>query len=133
MSHDHSKNDYELAVLAPTAESVSEAWGIVKKYQAEIYHESQTNQIKLAYPIKKQGAAFFGYCQFLALPDEVVKIKNDLALMGSVLRFLITTPAAKSASRDRKPVAPGTAPKPGEPALTLTNEALEQKLEEILK
>ena len=48
-------------------------------------------KVRLAYPIKHQPNAFFGYFNFnLELPSEsVAKIRDELRLNNNILRFLI--------------------------------------------
>lgn len=129
------KGDYELSYMLSSAESASGVFDILAKYKCAPYFRGPISQVRLAYPIKKQTSAFFGFCYFYAEPELVKKINDDLALNGSVVRFLIVTPPVKAISR--QPKAPEKAPEPKndqpqQPAV-LSNEALEQKLEEILK
>jgi ribosomal protein S6 len=93
----------------------------------------------LAYPIQKENYAFFGFTHFEGDPAAIGDLKNDLKLNPQVLRYLIITPPfvkksawkksgpSKSQLEETRPVPP-----PAEEPI-LTNEALEKKIEEILK
>jgi ribosomal protein S6 len=50
------------------------------------------DQIRLAYPIEGQEAAYFGYVHFNASTDAIVEISAALKLEQKVLRFLVVTP-----------------------------------------
>ena len=127
------KKDYELSYLLSVAEAAGDLASILSNHQATPYYQSQLNSGKLMYPIKKQLTAFLGFCHFYALPEDIKKIKDALALTPSVLRFLIVTQPIKSTSRQGRPAVRLPESKPEQPAASLSNEALEQKLEEILK
>ena len=99
----------------------------------------------LAYQIKKENEAYFGYLHFLANTDKIKNISDDLKLNQKVLRFLIITPPITKMMRMatpriiKKTFQPRAVermeikkPSPA-PTATLSNEALEKKLEEILK
>lgn len=127
------KKDYELAFLVNVAEAGAGVFEVLRKCGATLSFQSPINQIRLTYPIKKQLSAFFGYCHFSAAPEAVSKIKSELNLMPAVPRFLIITPPLKPAVRQAKPAAPSSEAKPKPELPVLSNEALEEKLEEILK
>lgn len=132
MTEDQIISDYELAFLLTGAEAFINVAQIVRKYGAEIVYESPINQIKLAYPIKKQTSAFFGFCNFRGPRAAIKKISGDLALNSALVRFLVITPPMKPTHRETRPERPHE-PGTEKPAPVLSNEALEQKLEEILK
>jgi len=128
------KGDYELSFLLKTAEDAAGVFNILKKYKAEFYYESPIKRINLMYKIKKQTSAFFGFCQFYCLLDDIVKIKDELKMISSVIRFLIITSPFKLESNQIK-ARPQDTTKPSQPSSgrAVTNEALEKELEEILK
>jgi ribosomal protein S6 len=130
------KREYEISFLL-AAENESEIFDILNKYRAEIIHRSPISSIKLAYPIKKQNSAFFGFCQFNAVPEEVEKISAALKLKASILRFLmIKNPVVQNLSSQtvfKKPIELSKLEIEGPSSKTLSNELLEKKLEEILK
>ena len=112
---------------------------------AEITFRVPPASIRLAYPLKKHETAYFGYIHFMALPSAVKSVKEALAHDAKVLRSLILTPAVKLMVREPRPDRSETVPKDKEkpvgaiaeqkpaPEKVMTNEALEKKLEEILK
>ena len=98
--------------------------------------------IQTSYPIGRQNSAYFGYIH-CKLPAHVVgDVKNALSLDEDVLRFLIISPpfekgvreqvlrqetfTPKRDERKRTPVKP-------QPETALSNDLLEEKLEEILQ
>jgi len=97
--------------------------------------------------IKKQNLAHFSFIQFSAYPEIVEKISASLKLSPAVLRMLIITPpimrsdkVARGSGEARSFRGSGKSAVSAEPAPpavhkggVLTNEALEEKLEEILK
>ena len=115
--------------------------------QASIIDGSNISKISLAYQIKKERGAFFGYVHFMVNTDKIKNISDTLKLKQGVLRFLIITPPIAKMIRMATPrivkrmfqsrVAEKTEIKKPLPApittATLSNEALEKKLEEILK
>ena len=112
-----------------------------------VVNKGQVKEIKLAYPIKKQTIAHFGFLQFKAVPDAVRGIVESLALNTSVLRTLVVSSPAKLEQkrgelkfpRTRAPKEEVSVPvavpfeKRGGGGGMLSNEALEERLEEILK
>jgi len=132
MTEDQILSDYELAFLLTTGETFPDVAQILKKHGAEIVYESPISQIKLAYAIKKQTSAFFGFCNFRAPREAVKKVSDDLSLIPAVVRFLVIAPPIKPAVRERRLERPNE-PRTEKPNSALSNEALEEKLEEILK
>ena len=138
---------YELAYTLRVGESDAALKAILAKNSATIVKEQPAVQIQLAYPIKKQGVALFGYLHLTVAASSAVKeISDALQLESSVLRFIIvkipaTQKAKKSlARRERKEVPVAAPEKKAAGAATssdrlgsLSNEKLSQTLEEILK
>ncbi len=138
---------YELAYVLRVGESDAALKAVLSKAGAVIADEKPAVQIQLAYPIKKQGVALFGYCH-LTVPDgsAVSQISDALQLENSVLRFIIvkvpsTRKAKKSAERKLRTETAVPAEKASKPSSVasvdrldgLSNEKLSQTLEEILK
>ncbi len=135
---------YEIGFLSDSETGNDDIKKILQDHGAEITEESPLSRIKLAYPIKKETFAYFGYVQFFAAPDAIIKIKDDLKFVKTILRSLIvahpvspTKEARESeiASRELSavPAESETRPKkPSKVAVELSNEELEKKLEEIL-
>lgn len=105
--------------------------------------ESEFNKINLAYPIKKETEAFFGYFWFETEPEKIKELKEQLTFEKNVLRYLIVVPPPKykkvaSIVRPHKHFEPQKSrmdeiiqheEKKSEPDF----EKLEEKLEEIQK
>ena len=144
-----SKN-YEIAFLTKSEEDRQEIASVIKSHQISVVdEEKQPSKIRLAYPIKKENYAFFEYLRFSAPPQETQKLKKELEKNQKILRFFITgsQPAAKTVVSDLaksvKKIMPAKTATPADSGRLirkrtegpppLSNEALEKKLEEILK
>lgn len=129
------RKDYELTFLTANADHNAAIWAILKKYSIEPYYQSQPRSVRIAYEIKKQTAAYLSYCHFLAPAEDLKKIRHDLNFETNVLRYLIITPPLKPFIRQPRQLSrtPETSQPPEKRATVLSNEVLEQKLEEILK
>lgn len=143
--NEDSKN-YELAYLALPSVSEEEALaiagklsGVLESEHAVIRHLETPKTRKLAYPIKKQKTAYFGWTTFTAHPAAIAKIAKKIATMEEILRHMITeervetrTPFLRpfSPRRGAEKAIPREAEKPGDAKLDL--ETLDKKLEEIL-
>jgi len=141
--------NYEIAFLARTEDDQAEIVKLIARHQIKLIDEvKEPARIRLAYPIKKEGSAFFNYFYFSALPEEAQKLRGELDLNQKVLRFLIIARpkiqiSAQTIARPIRKTAPAKprsaesfqkrVVKRAEPAPVLSNEALEKKLEEILK
>lgn len=131
---------YEISFLLtdPVAE-VSIAH-LLEQYRAKITVKPVIKDIKLAYPIKKHSVAFFGFVQFEAVAEDVLKISQALKLNASILRFLVVKPSLIKERKKEKVIEDSIDIAKEEKkqskenkTAALTNEALEEKLEEILK
>ncbi len=128
---------YEVAFLVKSPEEEKVVADLINQHKGNILQKSQIKETKLAYPIKKHSSAYFGYMHFELLPADLERLSNSLKLNPAVLRYLtVLAPAVKKPS-ERKSAEKENKEVPA-PAVTasrsiLTNEALEEKLEEILK
>lgn len=92
------------------------------------------NKIQLAYPIKKENFAYFGCFCFEGRPAAIKEIRSEMKLNPDILRYLLVTPPlnrrrmAQKMMDERMSAAKSLSREP-----LLTNEALEKKIEEILK
>lgn len=126
--NEENKKEYEIAYLLTAPEAEQEVVGLLKQNGAEISHQKAPASIPLAYQIKRHATAYFGFCYFTALSSAIKPISDALKLQKGVLRSLIITPPVKVSApmpitgRPEKKVTP-----------SISNEALEEKLEEILK
>ncbi len=127
-----TKRSYELSFLLLFEEASKEVLAVLARSGAEVTYESPLASLRLAYPIKKQTSAFFGFIHFFAEGAVIRAVTDELKLKPGVLRTLLITPPPASPTRMSRPMRTTEVTKPTSP-LELTNEALEQKLEEILK
>jgi ribosomal protein S6 len=129
--------EYELAFLAKDEESAQAVFALLEKQHAVVSHKNDPSSIQLAYPIHKHTSALFGFCYFTASPEILQEINNALRINTSIIRFLLLTPPVKPYIRQEKvPKVQEPNKRPESPAIStsiLSNEDLEQKLEEILK
>ncbi len=133
-----ASKSYEVGYLARGEEGSSVVAGHLKRIGGEISLESEIRNIKLTYPIKHHSSAYFGYVHFEIDPELVDSLKSALRLDNQIIRSLIITPpVAREKSRtEPEPAPPRKMAKPkvesGEDA-TVSNDLLEEKLEEILR
>lgn len=133
---------YEISFLVKTEEEISGVVDFVKNHKAEIISEPVAKNITLAYEIKKNKEAIFVYFKFKAAGEDAKLIENDLNLANLVIRFLIvilpkevhSEPRKEHPVEDKKPkVVPAQHIQIKQSNASLSNEALEKKIEEILK
>jgi len=131
-----SNKEYEISFLIRAEEDAREVLELVKSMQGEVSLEGPVAKISLAYPIKKETHAYFGYFHFLLSPDVLQSLDKALTMKQKVLRFLIITPPVAK-YKEKKVVLPKRArvalkPLSTRPSKPISNEALEKKIEEIL-
>jgi len=149
MDQEKTKEAYEVAFWTKD-ENDSSVKKVISKHGGEITKEKPVQKMRLAYPIKKENFAFFGNVIFSMAPDEVFGFKTDVNLEDGVLRYFFRRAKKNrpeesgSNSREGSQTAPTfkektrsflgfrSEPKKGAEQI-LTNEALEKKIEEILK
>ncbi|OHA04135.1 MAG: 30S ribosomal protein S6 [Candidatus Sungbacteria bacterium RIFCSPHIGHO2_02_FULL_52_23] len=144
--NEDSKN-YELAYLVIPSVSEEEALaaagklsGILESEHGVIRHLETPKKRKLAYPIKKEKTAYFGWTTFTASPAAIAQIAKKISTDTAVLRHMIVEERVETRTPFLRPFSPrvsGTqrpipreVEKPGEEKLDL--ETLDKKLEEIL-
>lgn len=140
---DRENKKYEIGFLAKNEVFKDELLKLLIGFGAVITDNGNISRIRLAYPIKKETLAFFGYIHFSGQPDIVKKISDNLRLNLEILRHMIIAAPAVQQSIKFIPRKPRRAVPFGKPAeievkkpkirQALSNEALEKKLEEILK
>lgn len=147
MNSGTTKN-YEIGFLAKTEDGKEEIAKTLRAYNASNTEHGPVSRIRLAYPIKKETAAFFGYFYFSAEPSAIAKIKGDLKMNSKILRFLVVFAPKKQSGPVRQSklsaaeppaqkmeegaVKADNRPQPPFSARELSNEELEKKLEEVL-
>lgn len=134
------KKEYELSFLLKNEESINALQGVLSRFKCEVTSQSEIKRTVLAYPIKKETSALFGYVYFMALPSVIQEFTHELRLEPGILRFLIINEPLKrtfasmeeeggsyhNTERSKSTVSEER------PSHTVTNEDLEKKLEEIL-
>lgn len=147
LSMDREPKNYELAyVLSPMIpeEEILQKAGqittLIEENKGLIRHVQEPRKIKLAYPVKKERTAYFGYTTFALAPEFLLSLEKKIK-GGEILRRLLVEeeigrrpPAfraftSRPAPLPRQKVAPREEPKVEE---KLDLEALDKKLEEIL-
>lgn len=138
---EEGKREYELALVLK-AEDISPIAKILKGAGFSIVKESPLNKVRLAYPIKKENQGFFASYLIEGEALSVADLTKELELNKEVLRFLILTPVKLREAIVRKAFVKENnisdkSTEPEKPSYDsgkmLSNEALEKKLEEILK
>ncbi|MDO8443187.1 MAG: 30S ribosomal protein S6 [bacterium] len=133
------KKVYELAFLLKDPSSEKVVFDFLAQHKAVILNQSPVNSMKLAYPIKKHLSGFFGVINLEADPENVKALSSALNLSADVLRFLIiAVPNAKKSSEKersepRRMSKTETTSSSSGSSSVLSNKALEERLEEILK
>ncbi len=136
--NDENKKEYEISFLLNSADAEKELMGVLNKLGAEVFFQKPVTSIQLAYKIKRHASAFFGYYHFKAAPEVILQMKDMLNLTPNVLRFIILTPPVKVPvveQSERQAMGGSVAEKKtiANTSRILSNEALSEKLEEILK
>lgn len=142
---------YELGFLLSGKLTLQEANELQKKLEdflskeAKILKKAELQKKNLAYPIKKEEQAYFGFFYFSLLPTKIKELQEKLKLFDKgLLRFLCLTPppnfdkimaggypskkVAQKEAKEKKKIKEKETKKEPE---KIDLEALEQKLEEI--
>ncbi len=132
---------YELTAFVRNEES-SSVKNFLAKYGVSMIEERPAVKTHLSYPIKKERFAFQGVWYFTAPQGTVATLEHNLNLDREVLRFMIrsVTHVGGKPETDRgtglnREARRFSTPREGRKPVgqVLTNEALEKKIEEILK
>ncbi len=133
------KRAYEITVFSGD-ENFARVKDIIAKFGGEILDEKPQGKARLAYAFKKQPYAFLDFFRVKLAGTDVNSLSNELKLDDGILRFLIHTPRTEKDALTASQRAPrpafrrvGISKPKSASAPTLTNEALEKKIEEILK
>ncbi len=136
---------YEIGFLVSVEEDRGELARILKDRGFSIVDDGEVSRIKLAYPIKKENFAFFGYLYFSGDPESVKELNKELKTSPKILRHLIISwpvmirkieskiDSEKAYTREVSATPAISARKTTSKIEILSNEELEKKLEEILK
>lgn len=144
MEQEVKKENYEIAFWTKT-ENGDPAKAALAKNGAEVVKERSIQKMRLAFPIKKENFAFLGTMIFSVNPEKIDNLKSDLNLELDILRYFLRKAkkvseeegvvenrdggggrGRRSSFRSRSDAGKGVGD-------VLTNEALEKKIEEILK
>ncbi len=135
--------EYEIGVLVRKEDDLAHVRRFIEQHQGTIVADFQAKKIALAYPIEREEEAFFAFARFSTGPADVKQLEHDLRTENTVLRSLITIPfkmsrreaVGLSKKRNQAPArSASSASQPSAPFVpTLSNEALEKKIEEMLK
>jgi len=79
---------YELAFIS-RVEDCSSILSELHNEHYSILEEGPVKKVKLAYPIKKEEFAYFGYLRFEGEGKGIANLKKKLARNLNILRFLI--------------------------------------------
>ena len=133
---------YEIGYLVKDEEGTSALVSHLKRYEAEILFEGETKGIKLAYLVQHLLSAYFGYIHFKVDPGVIGDLNNALKLNSQIIRFLIITPpftkersqrlGTESVRPEKRAIKPNVEFSE-KPEVAVSNDLLEEKLEEILK
>ncbi len=145
MEQDVKKENYEVAFWIKTEVS-DPVKAILAKNGAEATKERLIQKMRLAFPIKKENFAFLGTIIFSMPAEAIGNLKSELNMEPVILRYFLRK--AKKPSEERRVetgVGSETSPNGRKSFFRkrsdaskaagdlLTNEALEKKIEEILK
>ncbi|MCL5733500.1 MAG: 30S ribosomal protein S6 [Patescibacteria group bacterium] len=134
---EYNQKKYEISFLLKTEADKEAILKTLNSIKAQIIYENELRSIALAYKIEKETQAFFGWIHFSTDP-EMIPVVRDSLKTAPMLRFLIVESVSGAPSRRgegrqfRRPAAP-VSETPKEHQGNLSNEALEQKLKEILQ
>src|SRR3989338_3229057 len=92
MDETSDKKFYEIAFLARNEEDAQQVIKLLKSAGAEIELECPISKINLAYAIKKENSAHFGYFHFLLETEKAKQLEDSIRINPLILRFLIITP-----------------------------------------
>ena len=139
--NEQETREYEVAFLVAEEETAGKVITRINQY-GTVLAQAQLKRIAFAYPIKKVEAGYFAVVKAAVAPDAVARMEKDLETAKEVLRSLVirlprekkdalSSHGEQDKSRRARTSSRSEAPqsRPG----VLTNEALEKKIEEILK
>ena len=116
----------------------------MEKAGASIINETPIEKVNLAYRIKKLNQAFFLNFEFKLDQASVPNLFNELGLKSEVIRFILNKVELESENKSKRKAARNvdtirgkTSPQNQKDSTrgsnqVLTNEALEEKIQEIL-
>ena len=138
--------NYEIGFLVVNEEDAQDILKSLEAHKAQILKDGKTRKVRLAYPIKKETAAFFGYIQFALESASVKPLSEKLKLNRKVLRYFIINLPDIALKHEKEMSEQPQQPEKESPDMKakeeekkvssddfVDNELLEKKLQEILK
>jgi len=139
------KKDYEISFLVKNEDEIPGVVSFLNQHNVEVLSEPRAKNMVLAYEIKKNKEAVFVYLTFKATGADVKKLEEELSMNNLTIRSLIICLPKKDLRSDAaedhvsekkakvsRPSTPYSEVKLSSPR-SLSNEALEKKIEEILQ
>lgn len=121
---------YELSYLLDPGAQKEESQRLrnyLEEEKALVIEEEPPNLVKLSYPVKKRGQAYFGWFKFLTSPEGLEKIEDKFKKEPALLRKLVVKSERKESrimgERRKKQAAPKE---------KIQIEEIDKKLEELL-
>ncbi len=137
------KKNYELSFLVKNENDAREVLKLLAQHEIEVRGEGPLRNINLAYPVRHVLQAYFGFVNLAAFPASIKSLERDLSANAAVLRALVVKlPKGKTATamagEYKKPIRPVMQRRPPRTEMpqqpkSLSNEAIEKKIEEILQ
>ena len=131
---------YELSFLLANdlsdsliAETVSNLKDLINSAGGLVIEDSWPKKIKLAYPIKKNNFAYFGYLLFDYPKKEIGKFSQEVKKNSNILRYLLISRNKKYWQRDKESKENWLKRRGKKETAEINEEELEKKLEEVLK
>ncbi len=149
MENDIATKEYELAYFVTTPEAEAELLMALEKCGIKVSSKIELAPRTLAYPIAKQTTALFGCAALVSSPEAIRAFGGAVRHLSGLLRHLVVRRPALRTAEARRPMgepparpAPAAAREPSwtetpvlpnaEAGAALSNEALEEKLKEML-
>lgn len=142
--NDNDEKLYEVSFLAKSENGAATMIEHLTRFGAEILNEGNLKKMKLAYPIEKEESAYFGSMSCKLPRDTISKISDAVKLDKEIMRILIldSEPIREKTEEQSLGRAPNEPTRLVEQKPTrrveqddsvISNELLEEKLEEILQ
>ncbi len=143
-NNEKDKKNYEISFLVKSEDDIQGVLSFLTQHNAEAITEPRAKKLALAYEIQKCTEAVFVYCNFKAAGVDAKKLEQNLTMKHDVLRSIILSLPSKirvETPREGTPAKTERAPRMTDTReevkisspRTLSNEALEKKIEEILQ
>ncbi len=134
---------YEVSFLSKSEKGAAVIVEHLTRFGAEISSEGKIREMKISYPINRNESAYFGCIQCKIPTDAIGGIRDAVKLDKEILRVLIVSPLPERAKGERPRMTPGVSSEAkgrtgakevmkSKPEAALSNDLLEEKLEEIL-